>query len=81
MTPAYLNVIFLKVSKACGIKIHPHKLRHYFATIAREESGLSDISVMNWLGHSKIDMTNRYVRSNLATMLNLKPGIMPFYSI
>lgn len=71
MTPAYLNVIFLKVSKACGIKIHPHKLRHYFATIAREESGLSDISVMNWLGHSKIDMTNRYVRSNLATMLNV----------
>lgn len=71
MIPTYLNIIFANVSKACGINIHPHKLRHYFATIAREESGLSDISVMNWLGHSKIDMTNRYVRSNMATMLNV----------
>jgi site-specific recombinase XerD len=70
VVPSYLDNIFSKVSKKCGIHIHPHKLRHYFATIASEEE-ISSTSVMRWLGYSKFDMTESYVRSNTASMLNV----------
>ena len=63
ISPMYINILFKKVSEKCGIKIHPHMLRHYFATVALQ-SNVNAVSVMRWLGHSKIDMTNSYVRPN-----------------
>lgn len=61
-SPGRVNIrVFNKVSKASGIKVHPHMLRHYFATQALEK-GLPDMSVMHWLGHKNMKMTNDYTR-------------------
>jgi integrase len=60
--PGRVNIrIFKKVSKASGVEVRPHMLRHYFATQALEK-GLPDMSVMHWLGHKNITMTNEYTR-------------------
>lgn len=74
MTPVYVNRLFLDVSKKCNIKIHPHKLRHYFATVALQ-SNINNISVMKWLGHAKPDMTNQYFRANESSILSVSDKI------
>ncbi|MFD1431179.1 tyrosine-type recombinase/integrase [Lacticaseibacillus yichunensis] len=53
--------LFAPVAKETGIRLRPHMLRHYFATQALED-GLPDMSVMHWLGHKSMDMTNAYTR-------------------
>lgn len=70
----YPSRVFTKVSKACGVHIHPHKLRHYFATRAKE-SNLSDTSIAKWLGHSNVQMTNQYTRPNKSSVIKVYNGV------
>ncbi|KRN29204.1 integrase family protein [Lactobacillus selangorensis] len=72
--PAYANVMMRRVSKACGIKVHPHMLRHYFATTARDDK-LPSMAVMHWLGHQNISMTNSYTRPSKRGALKVIDGI------
>lgn len=57
--PSNVNRLFLRVKKASGIEVRPHMLRHYFATKALED-GLPGMSVMHWVGHKDMSMTNSY---------------------
>lgn len=72
--PSYPTRVFRTVSNACGINIHPHKLRHYFATNAKD-SNLADTSVAKWLGHSNVQMTNKYARPNKSSVLKVYDGL------
>ncbi|MDV2621192.1 tyrosine-type recombinase/integrase [Pediococcus acidilactici] len=72
--PTYPTRLFSKVSKKCGVHIHPHKLRHYFATRAKD-SNLSDTSIAKWLGHSNVQMTNKYTRPNKSSVLKVYNGV------
>lgn len=72
--PGSVNRIFNQVSISCGVHINPHKLRHYFATIAKDNN-VSDTAIMHWLGHSKIDMTNSYAKPNKGSILKVFDGI------
>lgn len=53
-----------------GIKIHPHKLRHYFAINAKDAGTLSD-TIMRWLGHANVQMTNKYAHPNQDSVLKV----------
>lgn len=57
----HANTILKKLTRRTGITVHPHMLRHYFATKARSER-LPETDVMHWLGHSSITMTDSYTR-------------------
>lgn len=72
--PTYPNRVMKKVDKKCGIHVHPHMLRHYFATNAKDQN-LPDMSVMRWLGHANIQMTNSYTRPNENSLLNVYDGV------
>lgn len=72
--PTYPNRIMKRVDKKCGIHVHPHMLRHYFATNAKDQN-LPDMSVMRWLGHANIQMTNSYTRPNESSLLNVFDGV------
>lgn len=74
MAPVYINKLFSKVSDESNIRIHPHMLRHYFATVALQ-SNINNISVMKWLGHAKPDMTEKYFRSNESSILAVSDEI------
>lgn len=57
-----MELALRKISKAAGInrKIHPHLLRHSFATHLIE-AGVQPIYVQTLLGHRSIDSTNKYI--------------------
>lgn len=61
--PHSLDVILTRVAKDARVeKVHPHRLRHTFATWAIE-SGAREIDVQMLLGHSDLTMTHRYART------------------
>lgn len=70
----FTNRLMDKVSKKSGIKINPHKMRHYFATKA-ESNRLSDTDIMHWLGHSNVQMTHSYTRGTPEGAMNVFKGI------
>ncbi|KRK71877.1 tyrosine-type recombinase/integrase [Lacticaseibacillus nasuensis] len=72
-SPTHLRYLCLLVSKECGIKIHPHMFRHYFATqaIASEKP---EIDVMHYLGHASVQMTADYTRSTEHASLEVAKG-------
>lgn len=59
-----LNDAMDQVTNSCGIRAHPHMLRHTFATNA-SALGVDGLSLQNYLGHANIDMTKHYARGSL----------------
>lgn len=72
--PAQPSTLMKRLSKQCGISVHPHQLRHYFATRAKSDR-LSDSDVMHWLGHANIQQTNDYTRASKEGAMNVFGGI------
>ncbi|VDG25738.1 site-specific integrase [Lactiplantibacillus mudanjiangensis] len=72
--PAQPSTLMLRISKKCGIKVHPHQLRHYFATNAKTDN-LPDMDVMHWLGHANIQQTNDYTRPTQRGAMGVFEGI------
>ncbi len=66
-----INLVLKKWGKKIGIDIHPHMLRHTFATRAYEKSGHDLLAVQKLLGHSRVETTQRYahVTKHLATLV------------
>lgn len=58
-SPNSLNHLFQRVSDECGIKIHPHMLRHFFATQAAI-MGVPKEHAAAYLGHADKRMTELY---------------------
>lgn len=70
----HANTLFKKLTRRTGITVHPHMMRHYFATKARSKR-LSDTDVMHWLGHSSVTMTDSYTRETPEGAANVFKGI------
>lgn len=75
--PTHLNRIMRRVSKACGIEVYPHLLRHYFATQAIA-ANKPQIDVMHYLGHKNLQMTADYTRATKDASLNVFNSIDQF---
>lgn len=67
MEPRTLEYRFQKYTQECGLRgVHPHTLRHTFATRA-VEAGFDIKSLSEILGHASTTITlERYVHSSLA---------------
>ena len=72
--PAQPSTLMKRLSNKCGINVHPHQLRHYFATRAKSDR-LADSDVMHWLGHANIQQTNDYTRASKEGAMNVFEGI------
>lgn len=68
--PDHPNKIMEKMSDECGIRVHPHLLRHHFATKACSDR-IPDMDVMHWLGHRNLQMTDSYTRATPEGALNV----------
>lgn len=63
-TPGGIRGILRKMSKQCGIHIHPHRFRRTLATeCARKGMPVQEIRIL--LGHSNISTTQRYIDTEL----------------
>lgn len=70
---SHLNRIMNKVTDVCGIKCHPHMMRHTFATESRL-AGADVRSVADFLGHKDSKMTEHYTHvteESLDNVVNL----------
>lgn len=50
-----------KKARVSGVHVHPHGLRHWYATMA-VRAGVDLISLANTLGHANLETTRRYVQ-------------------
>lgn len=75
--PTHLNRLMRRVSKASGVEVYPHLLRHYFATQAIA-ANKPQIDVMHYLGHKNLQMTADYTRATKAASLNVFNSIDKF---
>ena len=57
-----VEIIFIKLSKRTGIHVHPHLLRHTFATMWLRNGGDS-LMLQRLLGHTTLMMTNSYCQA------------------
>lgn len=66
-----------KIFKEHNPKIHPHMLRHFFATNAYDKGLLNLRQLQEQLGHNRLDTVQRYTHPNRNSMvegLNRKEG-------
>jgi site-specific recombinase XerC len=62
LSSSNIEKLFSRLSKVCGRRIHPHKLRHSFATLLLDKTG--DVYTLKELmGHSDIATTCIYLSS------------------
>ena len=57
-----VETMFIKLAKKTGIHVHPHLLRHTFATLWLKNGGDS-LMLQRLLGHTTLMMTNRYCQA------------------
>ena len=57
-----VKMIVRRLGEKSGVKVHPHQLRHTFA-ISFLRAGGDVFSLQYLLGHSTLDMTQRYLQS------------------
>jgi len=57
-----IETLFIKIAKKTGIRVHPHLLRHTFATMWLRNGGDS-LMLQRLLGHTTLMMTNRYCQA------------------
>lgn len=66
-----------KLSRASGIKVHPHALRHTFATLG-DALGLSPYELKELLGHADIKTTSRYANPSRRQLRQKMQGLTFF---
>jgi site-specific recombinase XerD len=72
--------IFRLIKKHTGIHIHPHKLRHTFASMMAA-SGADAFVLKELLGHESVATTEIYVKLNEKTLANAQQTGSPLATV
>src|ERR1700688_992587 len=65
LTPANVTRVLERLGKVAGVHLHPHRLRHTFATAYMSNDGADVLSLQSICGWSTIAMATRYTKPSL----------------
>ncbi|MBJ7595917.1 MAG: tyrosine-type recombinase/integrase [Candidatus Dormibacteraeota bacterium] len=68
LTGRAVQLVMRRISMETGIRVHPHKFRHTFATRALS-AGVDVMALQRVLGHTTLAMVSRYVHYQKADLL------------
>jgi integrase/recombinase XerD len=63
-----VQLVMRRISMETGIRVHPHKFRHTFATRALS-AGVDVMALQRVLGHTTLAMVSRYVHYQKADLI------------
>lgn len=72
--------LFRRLSKRAGFPVHPHALRHTYATNANTE-GLSIYDIQKTMGHADTKTTDRYIKSLPSKIVEKQVAVSPMMKL
>lgn len=63
LSTARIEKVLKDASELIGFRVHPHKLRHFFADTAHE-AGIDVLDISRMLGHESVETTKIYMTAN-----------------
>jgi site-specific recombinase XerD len=68
MQPCNLTLLIIRLGKKAGVHLHPHRLRHTWATYFAAQDGGDVLTLQALAGWSTLAMANRYVKPSMEKM-------------
>lgn len=68
LEPSNLTLLLNKLRKRAGVHLHPHRLRHTWATYFAAQDGSDVLTLRALAGWSTLAMANRYVKPSMEKM-------------
>jgi site-specific recombinase XerD len=76
LTGQAILLMFRRLSNLVGFRVHPHALRHTYATHANT-SGMSLYQIQQTMGHSDTKTTERYIKSLPSQIVEAQIAVSP----
>ncbi len=76
LTGQAILLMFRRLSNLVGFRVHPHALRHTYATHANA-SGMSLYQIQQTMGHSEAKTTERYIKSLPSQIVDAQIAVSP----
>lgn len=76
ITGQAILLMLRRLSKIVGFHVHPHMLRHTYATAAND-AGLSIYDIAQTMGHSDVKTTQRYINSLPSRIIERQIAVSP----
>lgn len=68
MEPSNLTLLLIRLGRKTGVHLHPHRLRHTWATYFAAQDGSDVLTLQALAGWSTLAMANRYVKPSMEKM-------------
>jgi site-specific recombinase XerD len=77
MTGPNLTTLMIRLGRRAGVDLHPHRLRHTFATSFMSHDGADVLHLKEICGWTTLAMANRYAKPTMAKMIRMVDSFSP----
>jgi site-specific recombinase XerD len=77
MIPGNLTTLMGRLGRKVGVHLHPHRLRHTFATGFMSHDGSDVLHLKEICGWTTLAMANRYAKPSMAKMIRMVDSFSP----
>jgi integrase len=77
MTGPNLTTLMIRLGRRAGVDLHPHRLRHTFATSFMSHDGADVLHLKEICGWTTPAMANRYAKPTMAKMIRMVDSFSP----
>jgi site-specific recombinase XerD len=77
MVPSNLTMLMARLGRRAGVHLHPHRLRHTFASAFMSHDGSDVLHLQQICGWSTLTMAQRYAKPTIAKMIRMVDSFSP----